>query len=448
MMSAEENRLVTEIGPGSGCGDIMRQYWQPAALTEELPDNRPLKPVTMYGEELVLYRTEKGKYGLVGRHCPHRGADLRFGRLEDGGLRCAFHGWLFNENGECLQQPAEPAESNFHNKIQHIAYPCIERNGIIFTYMGSGEPPPLPTFDCLDAPDEFTFAFKGFVDCNWLQLNEVGIDPAHASFLHRFFDDETDDDGYGQQFRFSTEENSVAITKVLRENDCPEIDCEQTETGLRIFALRPLNDKDIHVRVTNQIFPNAVVIPISNEIMLTQWHVAIDNTRSWWYAIFSSFTEPVDKEKMRKDRLELYTLPDYLPRKNRSNEYGYDAEEQRTQTYTGMGMDINVHDQWAVESLGTIQDRTLEHLGTTDKVIIANRKILIQAIKAHKNNLKSEDISFRGDQNNQRGPVTIDTIVPMATWQTSWKKTAGERRRNSSWAKPITAIQGMKAANK
>ncbi len=434
MLKEDLNRLVTQVGPGTGCGKLMRQYWQPAALTEELAGERPVKALTLMGEDLILYRYGDNEYGLIGRHCPHRGADLCFGRLEDGGLRCAFHGWLFDHTGKCLEQPAEPANSNFYKKIKHTAYPCVERNGIIFTYMGTGNPPALPAFDCFEAPNEFTFAFKGFVDCNWLQLNEVGIDPSHASFLHRFFDDETDKEAYGQQFRFSTEENDIAITKVLREYDCPEIEIEQTETGIRLYALRRLNDADMHVRVTNQIFPNAIIIPISNEMMLTQWHVPIDDTTSWWYAIFSSFSEKVDKERMRNDRLELYTLPDYRPRKNRDNDYGYDPEEQRSKTYTGMGEDINVHDQWAVESLGKIQDRTQEHLGTADKAIIANRKLLIRAIEAVERDEEPEIALRPDDPAACRGPVAIDTITPVANWSKTWKQTAVERRSRSAWA--------------
>jgi phthalate 4,5-dioxygenase oxygenase subunit len=434
MLSEQQNERVTRVSPGSACGELMRRYWQPAALTEELGTKRPAKAVRLMGEDLVLYRTETGGYGLVGRRCPHRGADLCFGRLEDGGLRCTFHGWLFDETGRCLEQPAEPKGSNFHTKIRHTAYPCIERNGVVFTYMGPGNPPPLPEFDCFVAPNENTFAFKGFVDCNWLQLNEVGIDPAHASFLHRFFEDETNGESYGQQFRFSTEENAIAVTKVLREHDCPIIETEVTETGLRLFALRQISDSEMHVRVTNQIFPNAIIIPISNDMMLTQWHVPVDDETSYWYAIFSSFTQTVDKERMRNDRLELYTLPDYKPRKHAGNDYGYDPDEQRTQTYTGMGMDINVHDQWAVESLGTVQDRTQEHLGTSDKAIIANRRLLFGAIEAVADG-REPDITLRPeDPSKCRGPVAIDTVAPLADWRESWKRTAVERRSRSSWA--------------
>ena len=143
---------------------------------------------------------------------------------------------------------------------------------------------------------------------------------------------------------------------------------------------------------------------------------------------------------MRNDRLELYTLPDYRPRKNKLNNYGYDPEEQRTQTYTGMGTDINVHDQWAVESLGTVQDRTSEHLGTTDKAIIANRKLLLREIDAIKKG-SSEAKAPRRINSEFRGPVTIDTIVPAKTWQSSWRETAAKRREKSPWARPITSLE-------
>ena len=189
MLSKEQNRRVTEIGQGTPAGNLLRQYWQPAALVDELSEDRPAIAVELFGEQLVLFRVDNGAYGLVGRQCPHRGADLKFGRLEDGGIRCPFHGWLFDVDGKCLEQPAEPEGSHFHTKINHVAYHCIERSGIVFAFMGEGEPPPLPSFDCLVAPDAFTFAFKGHIDANWLQALEVGIDPAHASCLHRVFED-------------------------------------------------------------------------------------------------------------------------------------------------------------------------------------------------------------------------------------------------------------------
>src|SRR5215469_12833370 len=201
MTTAKENELMTVIAPGSPAGTLLRRYWQPAALAEELDDRRPLAPVRLLGEDLVLFRDERGHLGLLDRHCPHRGSDLCFGRLEDGGLRCAFHGWLFDTSGQCIEQPGEPVDSHAHRHLRHRAYPCEQRNGIVFAYLGDGAPPAFPAFDCFQAPTAHTFAFKGWWECNWLQALEVGIDPAHASYLHRFFEDEDCSKAYGKQFR-------------------------------------------------------------------------------------------------------------------------------------------------------------------------------------------------------------------------------------------------------
>jgi len=189
MLSAEQNDLITRIGPGTPAGQLMRRYWQPAALVDELVGNRPVKPVQLLGENLVIFRDPQGHYGLLARACPHRGTDLAFGRLEDGGLRCAFHGWLFDVDGRCLETPAEPDGSALCQNIRQTSYPVVEKSGILFAYLGPGEPPSFPRFDCFTAPASHTFAFKGLIECNWLQSLEVGIDPAHTSFLHRFFHD-------------------------------------------------------------------------------------------------------------------------------------------------------------------------------------------------------------------------------------------------------------------
>src|SRR5882757_714917 len=174
MLSTEQNDLITRIGPATPAGELIRRYWQPAALADELNSNRPIKALRLLGEDLVLFRDEQGRYGLVGRSCPHRGTDLSFGRLENGGLRCAFHGWLFDVTGQCLETPAEPEGSSLCVNIRQIAYPVVEKSGILFAYLGEGEPPAFPEIDCFVAPDSHTFAFKGLIGCNWLQALEVG----------------------------------------------------------------------------------------------------------------------------------------------------------------------------------------------------------------------------------------------------------------------------------
>ena len=149
MLSAEQNDLITRTGPGTPAGALMRRYWQPAALVDELAGNRPIKPVRLFGEDLVIFKDDKGRYGLIGRRCPHRGTDLAYGRLEDGGLRCAFHGWLFDVNGKCLQTPAEPDDSNLCANIRQKSYPVVEKSGILFAYHGAGRAAGISEFRLL-----------------------------------------------------------------------------------------------------------------------------------------------------------------------------------------------------------------------------------------------------------------------------------------------------------
>jgi len=433
MLSAEKNKLVTETGRGTPAGDLLRRYWQPAALSEELEGERPIAEVRLLGEDLVLFRDQSGRPGLLARHCCHRGADLCYGRLEDGGLRCPFHGWLYDVDGKCLEQPAEPEGSNFHNEVRQPAYPVREHNGIIFAWLGPGDPPPFPDYDCFAAPDSHSFAFKGYLDCNWLQAVEVGIDPAHASYLHRFFEDEDPAEGYARQFRGEVAETNMPVTRVLREFSRPEIDVETTAYGLRLAALRRLDELSTHVRITNLAFPNAFIIPMSKDMVITQWHVPIDDTRNWWYAFFTSYRDPVDKQAMRDHRLEHFTVPGYMPKVGKADNYGFDPKEQQEQTYTGMGFDINVHDQWAVESPGPIQDRTREHLGFTDKAIIANRKMLMRAIAAVENG-DDPKLGRNGGGNGFVRPVAIDAIDRSDDWQACWQQSEKKRRETSPWA--------------
>ena len=146
----------------------MRRYWQPAALSDELPIAGAPRPVRLLGEELVLFRDEQDQPGLIGLRCPHRGADLSYGRLEDGGLRCIYHGWLFDRQGTCLEQPGEPAGSTFHQRIKQPAYPCQEVGGIIFGYLGPGAAPLLPAYEFLTVPDEQRYVTKALHECNYL----------------------------------------------------------------------------------------------------------------------------------------------------------------------------------------------------------------------------------------------------------------------------------------
>jgi phthalate 4,5-dioxygenase oxygenase subunit len=188
------------------------------------------------------------------------------------------------------------------------------------------------------------------------------------------------------------------------------------------------------VRVTNLVFPNAFMIPMSRELTISQWHVPVDDTKHYWYAIFTRFTTPVNKDHMREQRLKLYTLPDYIPNKNKNNDYGFDPHEQEHDTFTGMGADINVHDQWACESMGTIQDRTREHLGQSDKAISAYRRLLRQAIDETRNGGKPLMVLDARSAPALTGPAAIDGIGPTDDWQGYWQKTDQTKRQAASWA--------------
>ncbi len=450
-MKAEQNELVTRVGPGTPCGAVMRQYWQPVALVDEFDPaldprmaNRPVKAVRILGQDVVLFKDQAGRWGLLDRDCPHRNADLSFGRHEGDGLRCPFHGWKFDAEGRCLETPAEPAGSRLCDRVRQRSYPVVEKSGVLFGWFGEpGKEPPFPAFDCFVAPSTHTFAFKGLWHCNWLQAFEVGIDPAHPSFLHRFLSDASLDDigdnAAGKQFRSASAGEFQGgerwpMTRIMREFHQPEISFEPRPWGLQLTALRPMTEALTHVRITNAIFPHTFVIPLSETMTITQMHVPVDDTRTYWYSFFTSFAGPVDKAAMRNQRLQFISLPDYVPKSGRHNNWGFNADEQRTSTYLGMGEeDINVHDQWAVESMGPIQDRTREHLGTSDKVIMANRRLLLQAIDAVRAGGTAPGVADATLAAQMQGPDTVDGIAPAGEWPTWWKARVQAKRDGAPW---------------
>jgi len=447
-MQSAQNELITRIGPSTPCGALMRHYWQPVALVDEFDaaldprmEQRPVKALRVLGQDLVLFRDGSGRYGLLDRDCPHRGADLSFGRHEADGLRCPFHGWKFDTQGACLETPAEPAGSTLCQRVRQRSYPVMQRSGVLFGWFGpeGSAPPALPAFDCFEAPASHSFAFKGLWHCNWLQAFEVGIDPAHPSFLHRYLRDESLEGAYGRQFRAPSvgdvDGERWPMTRVMREFCRPEIRHETVAEGLiRLTTLRPMTAALTHVRVTHAAFPYTFVIPLSETITITQMHVPVDDTRTYWYSFFTSFDAPLDKEAMRRQRLAGVTLPDYIPRKGRHDDWGFDPEEQRTRTYLGMGEDdINLHDQWAVESMGAIQDRTREHLGTTDKVIMANRRVLLQAIETVRQGGRPPMALDVAAAAALSGPDTIDCIAPADRWQAFWAEKAAAKRAAAPW---------------
>lgn len=454
-MNAEQNERLTRITPGTPCGQLLRQYWQPAALVDEFNPlldprmaQRPVKAVKLLGQDLVLFKDALGSWGLLDRDCAHRGADLSFGRLEaagqGGGLRCPFHGWKFAPDGRCLETPAEPTGSKLCERIKQRSYPVIEKSGVLFAWLGEpdSKPPPFPEFDCFKAPISHSFAFKGLWNANWLQAFEVGIDPAHPSYLHRFLQDEAlvgiGNNAAGKQFRSAAagtaDGEQWPMTRIMREFAQPEISFIDKPWGMQLTALRHMTESLMHVRVTQAIFPATFVIPLSETMTITQMHVPVDDTHTYWYSFFTSFAGPLDKEAMRAQRQQFITLPDYIPKAGRHNNWGFNADEQMSTTYLGMGEeDINVHDQWAVESMGPIADRTREHLGTTDKVIMANRRVLIKAIDTVQNGGLAHGIADAAQSASMTGPDTVDGIAPAHDWQAWWQAAADSKRKQAPW---------------
>ena len=454
-MQAAQNELITRVGPGTPCGELLRRYWQPAALLDEFDARldprmagRPVKAVRLMGQDLVLFRDGDGHFGLLDRHCPHRGADLAFARHEPEGIRCPFHGWKFAVDGRCLETPAEPIGSTLCQRVRQRSYPVKLQSGVVFAYLGpeGSTPPELPAFDAFIAPSTHSFAFKGLWHCNWLQAFEVGIDPAHPSFLHRYLQDESLEQTYGRQFRAASvgevDGQRWPMTRVMREACSPEIRHEEVAPGLtRLTTLRLINDSLTHVRVTHAAFPHTFVIPLSETVTITQLHVPVDDTHTYWYSFFTSFAGPLDKETMRSQRLAHMSLPDYVPVHGRHDEWNFNPEEQRTRTFLGMGEeDINLHDQWAVESMGAIQDRTQEHLGSSDKVIMAHRRTLLKAIQTVQDGGTPPMVLTAEQAAALRGPDTMDCIAPAQDWPAFWQQAAAAKRAGAGWlSSPLSA---------
>jgi phenylpropionate dioxygenase-like ring-hydroxylating dioxygenase large terminal subunit len=372
MTTREENDLLTRTGPGTPGGDLFRRYWQPVALSEELRD-APL-PVKIMGEDLVLFRDGDGKPGLIGLLCPHRCADLSFGRLEPEGIRCLYHGWLFDKHGACLDQPAEPADSHYKDEVKHTAYPCFETGGVILTYMGPGEPPLVPNYHFLHADQNHVFATKVFHDCNQLQANEGNFDPAHLSFLHAL---NTGRDGRKGVY--------LEMQAVTGKQTRPKIDTERTRFGMRIYAQRGAGESRKYLRLTNFAMPNIGFFagdggrsgPTSYSV---HWHVPIDDRQHWRYDFYYDPVNPIDRPRL-ENKVNTEMGPDYRPERKRSNRYLQDRNQMKGETFAGMGNYFPSHDLFAVETPGQIHDRTREHLGASDIAIVQARRMLLNAMK-------------------------------------------------------------------
>jgi phthalate 4,5-dioxygenase oxygenase subunit len=370
MLSQENNDLITQTGPGTPGGRLLRSYWQPIAASEEMPVGGPPMPVRVMSEDLVLFRNDTDQLGLIGRHCPHRGTDLSYGRVEDGGLRCLYHGWLFDIHGKCLEQPAEPNDKKFCHKVRHPSYPVQEKGGVIWAYMGAGEPPLIPNFQFLTAPEPNRIAFRTILKCNWLQALESSTDPAHTTYLHRIAPG-------------TRSIRSGHDVRAVRGVEMPAISIEPTSFGTRIFALHNSPNGRKYLRVNNYVYPCGATPSTSSGDAGYQgrWYVPIDDFSCCAFEFIYRHSEPLDKETLRNFRA-ANVGPDMRHIRRQENRYLQDRQAQKNDvSYSGMGDYFPAQDAFAVETQGAIQDRTREHLGSTDIVIIGIRKMILQAIK-------------------------------------------------------------------
>lgn len=368
MLSREDNELLTRIGPGAPMGELMRRYWIPALLSEEIPapDCPPVR-VRLLGEDLVAFRDTQGKIGLLGERCAHRGTSLFYGRNEECGLRCIYHGWKYDVDGNVLETPAEPADRDFKRKLRHLAYPCKEIAGMIFTYMGPAEKQPLlPRYEWHSLRQDQVFPIKSYLGCNYLQGIEGDFDSSHTSFLHN---------------------NNLGNAERLKRDGAPNLEAEETAYGMRAISIRSLPTNQIYVRTSPYIMPSFSIVPgpptakfEEDDIRGFRFWVPIDDRTTWLY-ILNMRKKPFSDEERKS--LRSWIGPDYRRIRNADNDYLQDRERQKTTSYTGIeAVNAAEQDGCATESMGLIYDRSNEHLGYSDKTIIALRKMLLDALKA------------------------------------------------------------------
>lgn len=382
MLNETDNELLCRIGPGTTMGDLMRQYWIPAVRSDELPapDCAPLR-VRLLGEDLIAFRLTSGKVGLIQNHCPHRGASLFFGRNEDEGLRCVYHGWKFDAAGRCLDMPNEPPESNFKDKIRAVAYPCQERNGVIWAYMGPREsPPPLPDLEANMHADTYVSIIHR--PCNWMQGWEGEMDTVHTAFLHA---------GHVKLEQTAT----GSFDSFTIKNRAPRFHVIDTPYGTAYGVYRPAGDDAYYWRIAHQLFPFYAMIPtgaLGHEVRFAAY-VPMDDEHTLHWEMWANTPwegePPAGAMSGPPRRQESWYKPntsDWYGRfnliQNADNDYQIDREIQRSgESFTGIA-GIRQQDIAVTDSMGPILDRSKEHLGTTDVLIIRTRRRLLAMAKA------------------------------------------------------------------
>ena len=393
MLTQTDNDYLCRVGPGTPTGTMLRRFWMPAIISHELPepDCAPLR-VKLLGEELVAWRNTDGSVGVMQNACPHRGASMFFGRNEENGLRCVYHGWKFDVEGTCTDMPNEPAESNFKHKIKATAYPAEEHGGVIWLYMGPlDKKPVLPRPEWSLVPANQRIVSHYIQENNWVQGIEGGIDSSHVSFLHSTVASHRGD------LTGSMMGGLAAIDKA------PEFRVATTDFGLLIGARRKANAKQDYWRVTPFTLPFYTVIPNAptgeNHFSGHGW-VPIDDENCWLFSYSWHPTRPMQEFDREPDpNISPEGKPGHpahwapmqpgtrKPRQSRENDYEIDREMQRSKTYTGIS-NGSIQDRAIQETMGAIYDRTKEHLGSADTAIIMMRRLLMKLTRDVENGVE------------------------------------------------------------
>jgi phthalate 4,5-dioxygenase len=377
MLTPDQDQLLTRTGPGTPMGDLFRRYWIPAFLSEELPepDGAPIR-VQLLSERLIAFRDTQGRVGLLDEFCRHRRASLWFGRNESSGLRCAYHGWKYDLTGQCIDIPSEPPGSTFCKDVQVKAYPCIEKGGAVWTYMG---PPALrpafPEFEWAMVPAPHRHVSKRLQECNYLQAMEGGIDSSHVSVLHS---GEMHTDVLHKGTRGST----------YQKDTRPQFEVVDSPGGLLIGARRNAEAGEYYWRMTQWIMPWYTMIPPYGDHALHghAW-VPIDDENCWTWSMSHHPTRPlsaVEWEAIRSGQ-SIYAelIPGtYRPVANKDNDYLIDRAGQKSGRYYSGVKGISMQDASIQESMGPITDRSLEYLASTDIAIVKARRRLLEAAQS------------------------------------------------------------------
>mgnify|MGYP001976420670 FL=1 len=351
-------------------GEFCRRFWTPVLLSEELPEpDCPPVQTKIYGEELVAFRTTSGKVGLLKEFCPHRRASLFYGRNEEEGLRCAYHGWKFDTEGHCVDMMSEPEDSNFANKVETTAYPTQEGGGFVWAYMGPLElKPPMPDLEYLKVPENQRSTRKVQYESNFVQVIEGEIDTVHASILHSRLD--------------ALEKSSTATTAGGRysyRDRAARFHVEDTDGGILIGAKRNAEEDSSYWRISRWLFPWITMIPREPKgPARSGLIVPIDDENCWFFLVRWDPYKPLEGEYTEAPRDGM--IPGtWLGQANKSNHYMIDRQVQKTETFSGIPDRMGrAQDAAMTDSMGAIVDRTEEHLGTTDAAIIRMRRRLIQ----------------------------------------------------------------------